>query len=147
MSFNIKFQNNVSEPNKLDKQIVDIITLTGTLKDSTSIIDPVIMIEGDISSFKNANYMTIDAFGRSYFITNIRSIRNNLIEISAHVDVLSTYKAQIRTNTAIIKRNANDWNLYIDDGIFKSYQQQRVATKIFPHKFDTFEYVLSVAGS
>ena len=145
--FNIILQTNNSEKNKLDKDITDIITLSGVLKNETSIINPVILIEGDISSFTNCNYMTIPVFGRKYFITNIRSIRNNLFEVSAHVDVLSSFATQIRSNTAIIHRQENRWNLYLNDGSFRVYQNPMVLTREFPNGFTTQEFVLAVAGS
>lgn len=145
--FNIILQTNNSEKNKLDKDITNIVTLNGVLKNETSIINPVILIEGDISAFTNCNYMTIPVFGRKYFITNIRSIRNNLFEISAHVDVLSSFATQIRSNTAIIHRQENRWNLYLNDGSFRIYQNPMVLTREFPNGFTTQEFILAVAGS
>lgn len=142
----ITLQRNNSEKNKLDKNITDIVTLSGTLREQTSIINPVIVIEGDLSSFVNCNYMTISAFNRSYFINNITSINNNLFEISAHVDVLSTYKSQIRENSAIIARQEKKWNLYLNDGVFKTYQNPHIVTKAFPSGFTEQHFIFSVAG-
>lgn len=142
----ITLQINNSEKNRLDKNITDIITLSGTLRDQTSIINPVIVIEGDLSSYVNCNYMTISAFNRSYFINNITSINNNLFEISAHVDVLSTYKTQIRANSAIIARQEKKWNLYLNDGVFKTYQNPHIVTKAFPSGFTQQHFIFSVAG-
>lgn len=147
MSFDITLQTNASEKNKLTKDITDIATLSGTLKNGTSIIDPVISFEGDLSSFVNCNYMTIPTFGRSYFVNDIRSIRNNVYEISAHVDVLSSFATQIRGNTAIVRRQENQWNLYLNDGVFKTYQNPEIITKAFPSGFTKQEFVLAVAGS
>ena len=145
--FDINFQINHSEKNKLDKSITDIITLNGVLKNETSIIDPVILIEADLTTLVNCNYMTIPVFGRSYFVTNIRSIRRNLVEVSAHVDVLSSFASQIRNNVAIVRRQENNWNLYLNDGVFKVYQNPMVLTREFPNGFSTFEFVLAVAGA
>lgn len=142
----ITLQINSSEKNKLDKSITDIVTLSGTLRDQTSIINPVIVIEGDLFSFVNCNYMTISVFNRSYFINNITSINNNLFEISAHVDVLSTYKSQIRENSAIIARQEKKWNLYLNDGVFKTYQNPYIVTKAFPSGFTQQHFIFSVAG-
>ena len=142
----ITLQRNNSEKNKLDKNITDIVTLSGTLREQTSIINPVIVIEEDLSSFVNCNYMTISAFNRSYFINNITSINNNLFEISAHVDVLSTYKSQIRENSAIIARQEKKWNLYLNDGVFKTYQNPHIVTKAFPSGFTEQHFIFSVAG-
>lgn len=147
MAFTIKLQRNNSERERLTKDITDISTVSGVLKEETSIIDPVIKIECDLSDFVNCNYMTIPAFGRSYFVNNIRSIRNGLVEFACHVDVLSSFAGQIRGNTAIIKKQENEWNLYLNDGTFKVYQNPNVLTKAFPSGFTTQEFVLAVAGS
>lgn len=143
---NIVLQRNNSEKNRLDKSITDITSLTGTLRDETSIIDPVIIIEGDLSSYVNCNYMTISDFNRSYFVNNIRSIRNDLFEITAHVDVLTTYKDQIRANNAIIARQEKKWNLYLNDGAFKTYQNPHIVTKAFSSGFTGQHFILTVAG-
>lgn len=144
--FDITLQINNSEKNKLDKSITDIVTLTGTLRAETSIIDPVIVVEGDLSSCVNCNYMTITAFNRKYFVNNIRSIRNDLFEITAHVDVLTTYAPQIRENSAIIARQEKKWNLYLNDGVFKTYQNPFIVTKAFPSGFTEQHFIFSVAG-
>lgn len=147
MAFTIKLQINKSERERLSKDITDISTVSGVLKEETSIIDPVIKIECDLSGFVNCNYMTIPAFGRSYFVNNIRSIHNGLVEFACHVDVLSSFAGQIRRNKAIIKKQENEWNLYLNDGTFKVYQNPKVLTKAFPSGFTTQEFVLAVAGS
>lgn len=147
MAFTIALQSNSSPKNQLDKSISGVLSVSGTLKEGTSVIDPVILVQAPLSTLVNANYMTISAFGRSYFITDIRSIRNDLVEISGHVDVLSTYAAGIRGNDAIIYRQENDWNLYLDDGSFQIYQNPSVLTRPFPSGFSTLEFVLAVAGS
>lgn len=147
MSFTIKLQRNNSEPNKIGKDIDTITTLTGTLKEETSIIDPIIKVEGDLSDFTGCNYMTVSSFGRSYFVLNIKSIRNGLVEFSCHVDVLESFKNEIRNNKAIIKRQQEKWNLYLNDGSLKVYQNPNVITKAFPSGFTAHEFVLAVAGS
>ena len=144
MSITINLQKNNSDINRLDKNITNLSTITGVLKDSTSILNPVIKISGSIPS--TCNYITIPDFGRSYFVTDIRTVTNNIYEITAHVDVLSTYKKEIRECTGIIARQERKWNLYIDDGSFKTYQNQIITIKKFPSGFSTQEFILAVAG-
>lgn len=146
MSFPVILQKNASEDISLDKELTTISALSGNLKDESSLIDPIIQFSGDITRYISANYMTIAAFGRSYFITDIRVIRRNIFEISGHCDVLSTYKDQIRQNKAIIKRQESKYNLYLNDGSLKAYQNPIVVTKKFPSGFTTQEFVLAVAG-
>lgn len=146
MSFSIVLQTNNSDKIQLDKSITDLQTLTGTLRNQSSITDPVILIAVDAGSLTACNYCTISEFGRSYFINNIVSVRNGLSEIHCHCDVLSSFAAGIRSNTAIVRRQENNWNLYLNDGTFKIYQNPEIITKPFPSGFSTQQYVLAVAG-
>lgn len=147
MAFNIVLQRNNSEITRVTKSVDNLLTVSGTLKEETSIIDPVIKIECDLAAVIWCNYLSIPTFGRSYFVNNISSIRNGLVEFSCHVDVLSTFADSIKTNTAIIKRQEKKWNLYLNDGSFKVYQNPTVLTKAFPSGFTTQEFILAIAGS
>ena len=68
MAFDIMLQRNNSEPNRITKEISEISTVSGELKTETSIIDPVIMIECDLSAIVGCNFISIPTFGRSYFL-------------------------------------------------------------------------------
>ena len=147
MAFNLSLQRNNSERNRVTKDVENLMTVSGELKTETSIVDPVILIECDLSAVTGCNYVSIPTFGRSYFVNNIRSIRSGLVEFSCHVDVLSSFAAQIKQNTAIVRKQEKNWNLYLNDGSFKIYQNPNVLTKAFPSGFTTQEFVLAVAGS
>ena len=147
MAFNIVLQSTTSEKNRMDKTITDIATYSGTLRTDTSIVDPVFLIECDLASVVNANYLTVQAFGRSYFINNIRSMRAGLVEFSCHCDVLSSFKAQIRQNHAIMHRSERNWNLYLNDGSLKMKQNPSITTQKFAETFyGVYSYVLILAG-
>ena len=145
MSITIQLMTNNSDDNVLSKNLTTLSSLNGTLKEQTSILAPVIKIDGDIPL--SCNYMYIPDFNRYYFIDNISSVTSKIFEISGHVDVLKTYENEIRGCTGIIARQENTWNLYIDDGAFKTYQNEIIKLSTFPNGFDTQEFVLAVAGS
>ena len=145
--FVISLLQNLSPNNQLDKQTNVILEVSGSLKEGSSIINPVIKIECNLENVAKCNYMFIPVFGRYYFITDIKSVTANIVEFSAHVDVLMTYRQEIKTNTGIVRVQENNWNLYLNDGTFKVYQNPMVLTKEFPTGFNTMEFVLAVAGS
>lgn len=142
----IEFYVNQSEKNRLDKTLVSAFNLNGELKEDCSIIDPVIKIAADVSSMASVNYLYIASFGRYYFINNVISINNDICEVHAHVDVLSTYKDEIRAQRAIVSRQEKKWNLYLNDGVFKTYQNPYIITKAFSSGFTSQHFVLSIAG-
>lgn len=144
---NIILYQNISEYNAVNKSINELTKLTGTLREESSIIDPVITIS-DIDNYVGSmNYAYIPEFNRYYFITNIESVRSNLWRVSFHVDVLYTYRKQIKSNSAIIERNENKYDLKLNDGLFKTQQNPRIAQFPFPSGFNTWNFVLAIAGN
>lgn len=146
MSFNITIQVNSSPKNKIGKTLTDIQTLSGNLKDESSIIDPIFLVDSTITELRKSNYCTIGAWGRKYFINDIKTIRQGLIELHCHVDVLESFKTEIRSQTAIIKRNQYASNTFLNDGYFKVYQNPNVVYRKFPVGLTASELVLALAG-
>ena len=143
----IIIQRNNSENNRIGKDITTIATLSGRLRNETSIINPVILLAVNLYDVAGANYLTIPDFGRKYFIQDIRSIRTGLVEITAHVDVLESFKDEIKACRGIMHRQENLWNLYLNDGTFRVNQNPDVVTQPFPSGFTGWSFVLAVAGT
>ena len=69
----------------------------------------------------SANYVYIPDFNRYYFINDITSVRQNLWRLSLHVDVLMSYKKEIKNTKAFISRNEFIYNdKLVDD--FRDYE-------------------------
>ena len=144
--FEIRVQYNASENNRVDKDITNIAVLRGKLRAESSVINPSFIIQGSLAELAGANYLTIPSWHRRYFIRDIVSIRTNLVQISAHVDVRSSWPDQLRECVGIVHRQENDWNLYLNDGTFRTYQTPDVFTQPFPSGFSALSFVLAVAG-
>lgn len=151
MSFNIVFSTNSSPVNRIDKTLTAVVTATGTLRDGASILNPEVEIETALteSMVGAINYAYIEAFGRYYYVTDIKTETNGLWVVSMHVDVLMTYKTEIRAQNAVVARQEASFNMYLDDGWFMSYQNPIIQTKYFSNStpFETQEFVLVIAGS
>ena len=147
MSFGISFGINMSEHRALNKDISWIGSIDGVLRESTSIVNPDILFEGDITTIANANYMSIPAFGnRFYFIDNIESVRNNLYRIKAHVDVLETYKEQIKNCRGVVGRSATDYNRYLVDSKIASPNTRDIKTTKFGNSLEHEKIILVVSN-
>lgn len=148
MSFTIKLYTNTSPENFLTKSITQVGTdLAGDLREESSIINPGIRIA--LASVPAAvNYMYVEDWGRYYFIDEIVSVRAGIWELRGRVDVLGSFATQIQACSGIVHRaeSANAYNVYLDDGSFRSYADPAVITKAFPSGFTTWEYLLVVAG-
>lgn len=145
MSFNINLMNNQEELNKISKNPSSVMTLSGNLREDTSIIDPVILIEYN-GTLTNVNYAYIPEFHRYYFITQIESVRTGLWRVHMHCDVLKTYAQGILGCQCVVARNENKFNLLLNDSYFKVYSNPRVQVLNFPNKFSGETYVLVMKG-
>lgn len=144
---NIVLYQNSSENNAINKNLTELETLFGSLREESSIINPVINIAHIDEYISSMNYAYIPEFNRYYFITDVESVRAGLWRVSFHVDVLYTYREQIKNNNAIIERNEIEYDLKLNDGLFKTQQNPRIAQFMFPAGFDTWNYVLAIAGN
>lgn len=146
MSFNIKLYNNGSEGNVLNKNITLITTISGVLKENCSILKPSILIQGDLSTFNKCNYAVIDAFNRSYYISDIVSETNNLIRLDMDVDVLYTYRTDILKLTGMLARSESNGNNYVADSAVVS-QIGSPSEIINYDPVDDYCFILAVTGS
>lgn len=141
----IKLYQNASPPDYVDKEITLVAEVEGTLRAPTSILNPVVNIER--ASLSGFNYAHIPEFNRYYYVGGISSELNGLIAVSFIVDVLMSAKDAIRNMYAIIKRQENQYNLYLDDGIFKAYQNTKHKIIQFPYGFTDYSFILALAGN
>ena len=120
-----------SEKRALDKSFLAVKSLTGTLRNQSNVVNPSIEVEVPIGQIATCNYMTIPQFGRNYYITDMTALGENLTLVSGHCDVLSTYAAGIRANTAVVARSATEgnWNLYLNDNQMKINNRSKTLVK------------------
>lgn len=151
MSFSIELKQNNSPLNFVNKELIDKVTVTGVLRDGANVVDPVLLIESHLTEdiVGSINYLYIPVFKRYYFVTNITAEVDGLWTLEGHCDVLMTYREQIKRQEAIVSRQENIRNMYLDDGSFMAYQNPYIFTRYFsnPSPFASEEYVLIVAGS
>lgn len=151
MSLSITFKKCLSSVNKFDKEFESgTLSVSVDLKESTDIFKPTFVILTS-ESLWHYNYIDgLSSFGRNYFITNIRSIYNNRYEVDAKTDVLSTWASEIRTNSAVIKRQQRLYNLYLDDPDFHVLNYEKIQTLQFPTSngfMKSLQYVLVTNGA
>lgn len=146
--FSIELFKNSSESNRVDKtnyiELIDIIS--GSLRESCSIVTPVLTIE--YPKVPDFNYVYIEAFGRYYFVTGVTSVRYNLWEISLECDVLMTYKDKLLECEAFIDRNENTFNPLIVDRRKVIEQGQNIITLAANNEVfeGTGSYIISLSN-
>lgn len=141
----IRLYWNTSPANQVTKTMSLVQEINGALRSPASIIDPVVTIER--ASPTGFNYVHIPEYNRFYYVENVVTEHTGLITIAMHVDVLHSFSSQIRNCTAIVRRQENVYNLLLDDGFFKAYQNTKHKAIKFPHSLDSFSYILAIAGN
>lgn len=143
---NIILYVNNSEKNKIGKTLTNDFSLSGTLRDATNIINPVILIE--ISEIGNYNYCYINNFNRYYFITDITVIRTGLFAISLMVDVLESFKSDIKNLSVILLNTQNVGSSnYLPSPVFRNSVKSKTDILNFPNGLnDSGEFILITAG-
>lgn len=145
----ITLYTNESEKNKLEKTITNSISLEGNLRDESSIINPIILISSNKEDIPYMyNYAYIPAFGRYYFITDIESVRTGIWRVSMHVDVLMSYKEQIKNLNVIINNSEETGaNNYLSGNQWITNVKNTTSIVNFPNGLnDNGEFILITAG-
>lgn len=113
------------------------------IKDDTSIDMPVFILTGN-----NFNYNYAKWNDHYYFINDIKSIHNNLIEVSCVLDVLATYKDYILNSTQYVSYSNVSGGVWLPDTripIMRNAITNRASVNI-DGLSSQGSYILSVVG-
>ena len=161
MSFSATLYNCPDDPRKLNKNLpantaIEVSSITPT--DSCDILNPTFILNYN-SSYTTKNYIVVSSpFNRSYFITDMKIDIGKKIVISCAVDVLQTYKDEIKKINANIVRNENLIKDMLPDPNFVYLNENDVINKLItPHQGTNFfgdqltkngfYYILGISGS
>lgn len=147
----IKLMNNKDELNVVNKKPSLLVEVDGTMRNDTDFLNPVITINMDENVtwdevIEKMNYLHIPKLNRYYYITDVKALNRFLYEITAHVDVLKSFNSEIKNNSAIIRKQQSKYNLYLNDGTFRTYQDPVITGKQFPSGFSGEHFVMAIAG-
>ncbi len=131
-------------PNSIHKTL-NLSGFTGYVRGATNISNPTVQIETSLNPA--INYMRIPEFGRSYFITGMSTVVNGLITVTGTVDVAESFKNDFLEWNCVVRRNENRYNMMLDDGIFKAYQNPKHKVIAFPRGMEDFSFILALGGN
>lgn len=143
----VELYYNSSEDNKLEKLLTNKLTLQGTLRDRSDLLNPEILMEG--VDFTIYNYAYIPTFGRYYFIKGYDIYRNEMYVVNMEVDVLQTYKDEIKYVPSIIMETESyGADEYLaSDRIWMAKEKDKTDIYSFSNGLlDSGEYILITAG-
>ena len=141
----ITLYNNTSEKNTIGKNITVVDTLTGTIKEQSSIIHPEITIER--TNPTGFNYCYIDEFNRYYYVNDVIVINQNIIRLVLDVDVLESFKNDILSLSCILSGSTTNNDKYLDGSEWVSTVKTTTSIKQFPSGLNNDgEYISITAG-
>ena len=152
MSVNVSFYQAKGDPKRVIKDLTLIATKSCELKGDCSVQSPVLIVKGDPAAYALCNYMYLPAFKRYYYVDEVVSMPGGMLRISAgKCDLLASAWPYIRDLDAVIDRQQDAWNLYLNDGTFQAQANDMIQTKEFKLQagetgFDGPGYVLVIAG-
>lgn len=122
------FYTNSAQEQILDKTsyLSSETTLTGQIKNECNVLTPTLIINANVF---DSNYVYMPLFKRYYFITSFTRLDNNRLEISCSVDVLMSFKTEIKNYDVIATRSSNNYNALIVDRAISTQNNYFVITK------------------
>lgn len=137
----------------LDKNIIEITTLSGTLRNGVNILTPSIdvqnveisdfsiidsegymitdgtndiVINNSMYTFLDCNYVYIPEFKRYYYVISLDILNYQLFRLNLSIDERMSYKDKILSSYAFVTRNEFTYNDYIVDKMTSFYYDKNV---------------------
>lgn len=157
MGFSFDIYYITEDPRSLTKNLVfsganqnRISSGTVNLKEGHDMINPTftyrITTSTTVEALRRANYLHDRTNNRYYFIDQVTVDPTNRFEFKCRMDVLMTYKDQLKALTVTLDRSETIFNGYLPDGEFKSLGYRAIACVKFPQGLTNDSYILMTTG-
>lgn len=113
---------------KLNKTTQEIARVSGTIIDGCSILTPSVRVR-NVVNIRDCNYVYIPSLKRYYFVDDLFFDSNTTTVLKLKVDVLMSHKSEILNTEQIVTRQENNYNLYLNDTMYKVYNKDRITLK------------------
>ena len=143
----IRFYNNTSLNDCINKQITLIKTVTGVFKEDAPVerFEAIVQYDADLLG---ANYCYCPKFGRYYHV-KLETMPGSRIKVISEVDPLMSFKNDILNLDAIINKQESvfNGNKYLNDGSFISQVNEFNTSYNFQNGFENSgKFILICAG-
>lgn len=139
------YENFEKKDNSTLRPSAEGVVIDCFLKNSTSISNPTFIL-----TVENFNITYVKWDDRFYFVSNINSVKNGVIELSCSLDVLATFKEEILKTLAYVEYSTSNYNKLILDERISSTSNLLRNVKYGSTSLDKFSnigcYRLSING-
>ena len=147
----VTLYKNTSDKRNLNKNLSEIKSVSATAKGEINIISPTLILEYFSNDF---NYCYISDFNRYYFVNSITLIPGHRVQINLTIDVLMTYKEEIKNLTVNVLRYENIEPTFLTDSRIPLFSDTVQKVIEFPENVFNLEnpgensknFLLTVAG-
>lgn len=140
----MKMYNTSDSNNTINKTLANETEFNIKLKGNTSITQPVVVLHSNnIILF---NYAYIPEFNRYYFVDKIELFPNGIYNITLKVDVLESFKNDIKNSYGMISKQTNINNYYNDGYESEIKKEVDLYRSNITFNLDTKEKVLVTIG-
>jgi hypothetical protein len=128
----------------IPKHYSSVRELTGSVRDSIDIENPIIRVEH--TGANEFNYIYVPQFGRYYYVQDRVQVRTGITDLICHVDVLESFYRQFIYSPMIASRSDSTYNKMIADGE-RTLQQDTIQQYVHIGRFsDDYDVILVGAG-
>lgn len=147
----ITLYKNFSDKRNLNKNLTEVKTVSATAKGDINIISPTLIIQYFSTDF---NYCYISEFNRFYYVNSLTLLTGQRLQINLSVDVLMSYKEEIKNLTVNVLRYENIEPTFLTDSRIPLYSDTVQKVIEFPENIFNLEnpsvnsknFLLTVAG-
>lgn len=140
----MRMYNTSDSNNTINKTLANETEFNIKLKGDTSITQPVVVLHSNnIILF---NYAYIPEFNRYYFVDKIELFPNGIYNITLKVDVLESFKNDIKNSYGMISKQTNINNYYNDGYESEIKKEVDLYRSNITFNLDTKEKVLVTIG-
>jgi hypothetical protein len=140
----MKMYNTSDSNNTINKTLANETEFNIKLKGNTSITQPIVILHSNnIILF---NYAYIPEFNRYYFVDKIELFPNGIYNITLKVDVLESFKNDIKNSYGMISKQTNINNYYNDGYESEIKKEVDLYRSNITFNLDTKEKVLVTIG-
>lgn len=148
---NVTLYKNTSDKRNLNKVITEIKSVSATVKGDINIISPTLIIQYFSTDF---NYCYISDLNRYYYVNSISLLNGQRIQLELSVDVLMSYKEEIKNLTVNVLRYENIAPTFLTDNRIPLFSDTIQKVIEFPENIFNLEnpsensknFLLTVAG-
>ena len=147
----VTLYKNTSDKRNLNKVISEIKSVSATAKGDINIISPTLIIQYFNTDF---NYCFISELNRFYYVNSLTLLTGQRMQINLSVDVLMTYKEEIKNLTVNVLRYENIEPTFLSDSRIPLFSDTVQKVIEFPENIFNLEspsensknFLLTVAG-